>query len=167
MLMFMKNKESPFGPVSETQFTKDGTPIPKVAPSAQEQAAARAVKETTKDERYQRRRELWDDLGFVYPLAVGGLLMAGVEAWNALQNDNDSLPETPPPATAEPFEYDEDDPYFDDGILPGNPNVPADQDGGTPDNPGSSPAYSTTIPEENLVPEENLGYEDMKPPMGP
>lgn len=34
----------------------------------------------------------------------------------------------------------------DDGVLPGNPDVPADQDPGTPDNPGTAPASPGTSP---------------------
>lgn len=44
--------------------------------------------------------------------------------------------ETPPPISEIP-------PKFDDGRLPGDPNVPADQDPGTPDVPGQGPAGQT------------------------
>lgn len=41
----------------------------------------------------------------------------------------------------------------DDGKLPGNPGVPADQDPGTPDNPGTGPAGQTPGP-DGYLPQE-------------
>lgn len=60
--------------------------------------------------------------------------------------DNEYNPEETTTTSTVPAKY-------DDGRLPGNPNVPADQDKGTPDLPGVGPAGQTPGP-DGYLPQE-------------
>lgn len=79
------------------------------------------------------------------------------------ENPPTTTPETPPTTSTIPMK-------FDDGRLPGNPNVPADQDKGTPDVPGQGPAGQTPN-DRGYVPGETVptapGYVEPRPTTTP
>lgn len=64
-----------------------------------------------------------------------------------IPGDHPIVPGTPKGPTDNPHNP---NPKVDDGRLPGDPNVPADQDPGTPDNPGQGPAGQTPGPDGYL-----------------